>query len=236
MGKKLEDMKNKKLHCCNRMDFEILGNAKVLFYSAKVREYNFVIPNSSVVIANNYCVFCGVKLPDSLRYEWFWFLQSEYGLNNPLNCDLNTIPAEFLTDEWWKKRDLANIVIRQSVRNAMIQADPDEWAEKMQRNQVWEAQKANYNGPHCCLTMDAELADSIILHYVPHLREYQVQSVGVLMLNYCPFCGIRESQSLRKTWLEILKADYGLVDPFKKDKRKVPQEFLTDEWWKKRGL
>jgi hypothetical protein len=42
--------------------------------------------------------------------------------------------------------------------------------------------------------------------------------------------------SLRDIWFEILEKEYGLERPISKDKDSVPQEFLTDEWWKKRGL
>ena len=234
--KKLKDMKNAQLHCCSRMNFELLGNSKVLFYSPKIREYSFTIPNSSVCIVSNFCVFCDQKLPDSLRSEWFWFLTSEFNIESPFGRDESKIPVEFLTDEWWKTRSLMNESVRQTIKKTMIEADPDEWDEKIKRNHLWEIKKANYRGSYCCLVMDRELAYGAVVRYVPYLREYQIQSNGFLVLDYCPFCGKREPQSLRKKWLEILSADYGLVDPLGKDKSKVPQDFLTDEWWKKREL
>jgi hypothetical protein len=33
-----------------------------------------------------------------------------------------------------------------------------------------------------------------------------------------------------------LREEYGIKDPIFDDKDKVPPEFETDEWWKKRGL
>ena len=37
-------------------------------------------------------------------------------------------------------------------------------------------------------------------------------------------------------WDEILEKEYGITEPFFEDKDRVPPEFWTDEWWKKRGL
>jgi hypothetical protein len=53
---------------------------------------------------------------------------------------------------------------------------------------------------------------------------------------FCPNCGTKLPSSLRDEWFDILEQEYGLEDPCEEDKQKVPQEFLTDEWWKKRGF
>jgi len=225
------------MHCCEQMEIELISTFQLLNYSAKVREYSFAIPNSSTCMLLDYCVFCGMHLPDSLRYEWFWFLEYVYKIDGSLDEDNQNIPKDFLTDEWWKSRNLTDEAVRDEIRMAMLKDDSDEWHEKIKREQVRKKNILNYNGPHCCLTMDAGISRGFgILYYIPQLREYQIQSVGFLVLDFCPFCGKKEPQSLRKKWLEILKEDYGLVDPLKKDQKKVPQEFLTDEWWRERGL
>jgi hypothetical protein len=54
----------------------------------------------------DFCMFCGKKLPISVRNEWYDLLEDEYGLENPDEEDEKFIPKEFLTDEWWKKRTL----------------------------------------------------------------------------------------------------------------------------------
>jgi hypothetical protein len=38
--------------------------------------------------------------------EWCDILEKEYGLTDPRGKDANEVPAEFQTDEWWKKRGL----------------------------------------------------------------------------------------------------------------------------------
>ena len=50
---------------------------------------------------------CGTRLPIDLRNKWFDILEQEYGLDSPNSSEQrDKIPAEFLTDEWWQKREL----------------------------------------------------------------------------------------------------------------------------------
>ncbi|MFI4983866.1 MAG: DUF6980 family protein [Rickettsiales bacterium] len=55
-------------------------------------------------------------------------------------------------------------------------------------------------------------------------------------IHYCPWCGSKLPSSLAKKWFEVLKEEYGIEDPPDEDRDRVPLEFRTDEWWKKRGL
>ena len=93
-------------HCCMTMHYGLLSDKKVLNYVPKYREYSVNIPNSPTCMAMDYCMFCGKKLPESLRIEWFDILEQKYGLESPYEEDRDRIPKEFLTDEWWKKRGL----------------------------------------------------------------------------------------------------------------------------------
>jgi hypothetical protein len=52
----------------------------------------------------NYCKSCGAKLPEKLDRQLTEILQNEYGLETWR--DYKSAPAEFQTDEWWKKRGL----------------------------------------------------------------------------------------------------------------------------------
>lgn len=54
-------------------------------------------------------------------------------------------------------------------------------------------------------------------------------------INYCPWCGATLPTSLCDEWYNILKTEYGLEDPVVDDREKVPAEFWSEEWWKKRG-
>ena len=116
--------------------------------------------------------------------------------------------------------------------------DYKDWSDEIDKRV--EQTKLNYKGPHCCLTMDRELArGDALLYYSLRFREYGVKipkSTGGMLMDYCMFCGKELPKSLRKEWYAILEEKYALESPDEEDKKKVPKEFLTDEWWKQRGL
>jgi hypothetical protein len=46
-----------------------------------------------------------------------------------------------------------------------------------------------------------------------------------------------DDKELTDEWVRILKEEYGFEDPWEaRIENKIPAEFHTDEWWKKRGL
>ncbi len=55
-------------------------------------------------------------------------------------------------------------------------------------------------------------------------------------LNFCPWCGKKMPKDLWDRWYdEIEKLGFELpLEP--DDYDKIPKEYMTDEWWKKRGL
>lgn len=94
---------------------------------------------------------------------------------------------------------------------------------------------------HCCEFMDECLSDARIqIFYEPISREYYIPLIGsqaVQCIIYCPFCGKKLPSDLRNRLYEILENEYDIEPEFDFKKTKgLPKEFLTDEWWKKRGL
>jgi hypothetical protein len=97
------------------------------------------------------------------------------------------------------------------------------------------------NMEHCCQNMDAYATEAnCLVKYDPSDRSYH------FILNddphgthqvmwFCPWCGSKLPEELGEEWGRILKADFGIEEPFREWDR-VPPEFKTDEWWKKRGL
>jgi len=85
-----------------------------IIYSTAYREYYILMLEDgprrgriSAVQGIDYCPWCSKKLPKSLRDEWFETLEKEYNLDDPDSKDQEKlVPAEFKTDEWWKKRGL----------------------------------------------------------------------------------------------------------------------------------
>lgn len=107
----------------------------------------------------------------------------------------------------------------------------------------WEIAKKNYTGPFCCLEMNSMLDnedDLYNIYYSPKVREYYLKSLKgpyARTIELCPWCGSKLAKSLRDEWFDILEDEYGLDMPKTTEQmEKIPADFLTDEWWKKRGL
>jgi hypothetical protein len=105
------------------------------------------------------------------------------------------------------------------------------------------------NTTTCCLSMlDAleQLEDSP-LTYSADTRSYTMSAPQALVkknvvwlgyrVTFCPFCGTKLPNDLVEERMDTLEAEYGIDDIYDdKQKKLIPQEFMTDEWWKKRGL
>lgn len=55
-------------------------------------------------------------------------------------------------------------------------------------------------------------------------------------IHWCPWCGAKLPKELWDEWYDILEKEYTIIDPNHTERSKVPLEFLSDKWWKKRGL
>jgi hypothetical protein len=92
--------------------------------------------------------------------------------------------------------------------------------------------------------MDDFINDPIVpIIYYPYLREYNIllkrRSGGSQGICYCPWCGAKLSKDLRDEFYNIFFDELNLT-PQKGlgilETPGLPEEFKTDEWWKKRGL
>jgi hypothetical protein len=78
----------------------------------------------------------------------------------------------------------------------------------------------------------------IIIDYYPPRRQYSTvhgKETGCY-IQYCPWCGTKLPTELSDEWYDTLEKEYGIISPIHDERKKVPPEFWTDEWWKKRGL
>lgn len=93
----------------------------------------------------------------------------------------------------------------------------------------------------CCQGME----DAIIKYKAINLEEemrnyllsvpYKNGNIS-LALGFCPFCGQDLGKSLNSEYYDILYEEYRIEYPETIEANKVPPEFKTDEWWRKRGL
>jgi hypothetical protein len=99
----------------------------------------------------------------------------------------------------------------------------------------------------CCKELAKLLADSVSpLLYTPHTRTYELtvprfywkdnELYMHFVIRHCPYCGTIFPKDLTDVWADILEKEYNITLPYDEDKDHVPREFMTDEWWKKRGL
>lgn len=105
----------------------------------------------------------------------------------------------------------------------------------------------------CCKQMLFQLKDErVAISYSPKYRSYSIDVIDWWIpieeikttrdlitaqqdIIYCPWCGKKLPKNLSDKWFKTLEKEYGIENPFD-DKRKIPLEFRSDKWWKKRGL
>lgn len=106
----------------------------------------------------------------------------------------------------------------------------------------------------CCEDMDAHLTCYIgkVVLYNPSSNTYSIKSYPIndeepnlvyYIMKYCLWCGEKLPNFITKR-IEILEKEYGLKCYYDFDeedfeigiKTRIPEEFKTDEWWKKRGI
>lgn len=96
--------------CCKFLKNRIETKDSHIIYIPIFREIGVRTANaSSSLFTMRYCPWCNSKLPRSLRDEYFETLEKEYGIDDPFDEDINKVPQEFKTDEWWKNRNIDNL-------------------------------------------------------------------------------------------------------------------------------
>ena len=94
---------------------------------------------------------------------------------------------------------------------------------------------------HCCDLMAEFISDPrISVYYNPVLREYYIPFKRVKLaqlLFYCPWCSIKLPKVLNEEYFRILYDELNLEPELDVlETPDLPEEFKSDEWWKKRGL
>jgi hypothetical protein len=115
------------------------------------------------------------------------------------------------------------------------------------------------------ITYRDEPESGALILYSPVGRSYSIpvgssKEKGVdVGISYCPFCGVKFPSDLGEKWFEVIRTELGedylpdsevefekflcrktgekyIPDPNRPTPKPLPEEFQTDEWWKKRGL
>ena len=94
-------------HCCQEMKVFTDDPRVQIIYSPRVRKYYIPLKFQSAVQGIRYCPWCGKKLPAGLSEKFDEVLEKEYNIDCYIDAEESgTLPEEFNTDEWWKKRGL----------------------------------------------------------------------------------------------------------------------------------
>ena len=92
---------------------------------------------------------------------------------------------------------------------------------------------------HCCKYMESNINDSSShTKYNKIKRCYYIERKNKNTVNaifFCPWCASELPKDLILEYDTIASKAYG-EDIDLVSKNKIPQEFKSDEWWKKRGL
>lgn len=79
--------------------------------------------------------------------------------------------------------------------------------------------------------------------YIPQFREYFISvraeyGAASRMIKNCPWCGKKFVKGLREEFFNTLENEFDIITSVGeyKERKDIPEEFKTDEWWKKRDL
>ena len=86
-------------HCCDQMQ-RMIDEEKSIVFIPEFREYGVPVRDGgSSFLEMEYCPWCGVKLPGSLREEYFDLLEKS-GI--PYPCPQDQLPEAMRSDKWWQ--------------------------------------------------------------------------------------------------------------------------------------
>ncbi len=90
------------MHCCSQMERHIDNKELSLIFIPKFREYGILYTDGGTSFqVIGYCPWCGSRLPESLRDEWFDAIE-----NMGLEPDDENIPEEYLSEEWYSDTEV----------------------------------------------------------------------------------------------------------------------------------
>ena len=105
------------------------------------------------------------------------------------------------------------------------------------------------NFDFCCsrmaanITLEENRQKMQVVLYHPEIRVFSLPVIGeknaFSPIKYCPYCGKKLPKDLQHEWSQVIDEKFGkdfLKSAYCKERKLLPKEFQTDEWWKKRGL
>lgn len=102
-----------------------------------------------------------------------------------------------------------------------------------------DALEAIVDDPDCPLKYKAYVREFILT--APDYLRKKSKKYNIIYPNYtishCPRCGTKLPESLFDEWYDVMEKEFGLTGMIGQDREHlIPEQYKTDEWWKKRGL
>ncbi len=91
----------------------------------------------------------------------------------------------------------------------------------------------------CCQSLERHCEEYKYVdstRFIEYDRRTRTFAIGCYVIPYCPFCGTRFLKELGREWMNLVDEQFGEEYFMAPKMYELPEEFLTDEWWKKRGL
>lgn len=241
--------------CCKEFEKLLNDPESPLIYIEKTRSFRIQcfpwgyygknLDNSGSYVIKH-CPRCGDKLPKNLEASWRRALKQECGLDYPFDkAQESTIPRVFLTEEWWINRSFGKNIwpknrIKKSTlmsaccfRTDLIINDLGDCPDYPTQNcseypMIYDHKTRNFS------IINTPLGYLLHKIYEKEGRCYRKLRYQVF---YCLECGAKLPESLASRWYKEIHDKFGVYDILSKSQMaKVPQKYLTDEWWKELGL
>lgn len=96
------------MYCCEKWQTYVLMDPRVpITYDRQMRYFYVMVEKDTPYVQNlERCLLCNKKWPKCLGQTWLRTIKKELGFDGGRETNDHLIPAEFRTDEWWKKRGI----------------------------------------------------------------------------------------------------------------------------------
>lgn len=90
----------------------------------------------------------------------------------------------------------------------------------------------------CCKDMYSATTQYSAISYdmIDRTYDISISKNRVILVHYCPYCGRKLPKRLIPELFNVLENEFGIKHPDIWEFTNVPEEFKTDEWWRKRSL
>ena len=227
---------NYPMFCCDAWIFYGVNNLGIPFGYDPVMRFYYVLGNRTAKTVKIFdrCLYCYYQWPGDLSSEFKATLEHEFGITTQSKAYRNNeLPEEFKSDEWWLNREGHQVesafglferhnVIRKERVCVLYDNHPMYCCEHFITNCIADARVPYDYSP--------------VKRYFYTIHRTRTTNEGDRLLA-CEYCSKEWPKELSKEYDEVLEKEFGITsDSEAYKKNEVPEEFKSEEWWKKRGL